>query len=79
MNNFFIVTLCSAVFVLNGLGLSFAVEGRVVGQGMEPPPMNANGKSFRVGRRLIKYFPEYPLLFPTIGRLINQMVKRLSF
>src|SRR5713101_4610067 len=57
MNNFFIVTLCSAAFVLNGLGLSFAVEGRMVGQGMEPPPMNVNGEKFSSGATVDKIFP----------------------
>lgn len=64
MNNFFIVTLCSAVFVLNGLGLSFAVEGRVVGQGMESPPMNVNGEKFSSGATVDKIFPGISFTVP---------------
>ena len=65
MINAFIVTLCSAIFALNGYSLSFAVEGGVVGQGMEPPPMSVKGKKFSSGALVDKIFPEISFAVPT--------------
>jgi len=65
MNHAFIVTLCSAIFALNGYSFSFAVEGRAVGQGMEPPPMNVEGEKFSSGATVDKIFPEISFAVPT--------------
>ena len=64
MRSAFIVMLCSAIFALNGYSLSLAVEGGVVGQGMEPPPMNVKGEKFLSGTVVDKIFPEISFTIP---------------